>query len=466
MPSDVARLVARQQAVLLGRYDEGHFVAAVLLTLLLLPAAWMLARGVGALEVLARLGLAAAASALTFAVFSIASYAPAKQRYLETPVAELVREAPVPLVGGTRRRQPGRQFEMDRADLPPAARSYPDAPPGFPEARILLSTDRDGLRNPALPASWDVVVTGDSFAEGSMVDDSEIWSARLAAAVGRPVRNVAISGASPRVALNNLLAFGAAGSPKLAIFSVYEGNDFKDHPESIAVLTGDELRPPGLGERLAAWRRLAFKDSPLRSRLKQWLVGTLGPIRADAPLPAAPGLSWMPVRVDSPAGVHPYAFDPGELLALRLDRARFERSRAWTTNADVFRETAAWARASGVELVFLYAPSKPHVLMPLVRDEVPAEALRAFASYKARKLPPADRFADELYASLDTLEHTFMDFCAAEKLRCISATEPLRRATAAGEQVYFTYDQHWTRLGHARVAELVAGELRAAGLVR
>jgi hypothetical protein len=310
--------------------------------------------------------------------------------------------------------------------------------------------------------AWEIVVAGDSFAEGSMVSDDEVWSARLAAALGRPLRNVAMSGASPRVALNNLLAFGAGGSPRLVVLSVYEGNDFKDHGESLAVLAGDAARPASLGERLAAWRRLAFEDSPLRARLKQWLIATLGPVRSNAPLPASPGLSWMPVRITSATGVHHYAFDPGELLALRLERERFERSRSWTTNADVFREAAVWARTAGVELLFLYVPSKPHVVLPLVREAVPPEALRAFAAYKRRDLPPAERFAEELYASLDTLERTFRDFCAAERLRCLSTTEPLRRATAAGEQVYFTYDQHWTRLGHALVSDLVATELRSS----
>lgn len=465
VPSDVARLVARQQDVLLGRYDEGHLAAAVLCTLLFVPAAWMLLRGVGPLELLVRLGLATGSAALAFAIASIVSYAPAKQRYLETPVDRLVAEAPVPLVGATRRRQPGRRFELDRADLPPAARSYSNAPPGFQEARIVLTTDRDGLRNPALPEAWEIAVAGDSFAEGSMVSDDEVWSARLASALGLPLRNVAMSGASPRVALNNLLAFGANERLRLAIVSVYEGNDFKDHSESLALLAGDDTGPPALRDRLAAWRRLSFEDSPLRARLKHWLIATLGPVRRDAPLPAAPGLSWMPVRVESSAGVRHYAFDPGDLLALRLERERFEASRAWTTNADVLRQAAAWGRATGVELLFVYVPSKVHVVLPLVRDAVPAEALRAFAAYKKRDLPPAGRFAEQVYGSLDAIEGVFFDFCSAEALRCASTTEALRRALAAGEQVYFSYDQHWTRVGHALVADLVEAELRAAGLV-
>jgi hypothetical protein len=330
----------------------------------------------------------------------------------------------------------------------------------------VLTTDRDGLRNPQLGDTWEVVVTGDSFAEGSMVSDDEVWSARLARALGVPVRNVAMSGASPRVAFNNLLAFGTYGRPRVAIVSVYEGNDFKDHREALSLLSGDGARPPKLHERLAAWRRLAFKDSPLRARLKQQLIAWLGPLRSGAPLADAPGLSFMPVRVESTSGVHHYAFDPGDLLALRAERARFEASRAWTTNAHVFREAAHWASAEGIHLLFVYVPSKPHVVLPLVRDAVSPDALRAFAAYKRAQLPPADRFAEQLFGSLGTVERVFLDFCAAERLHCLSVTEPLRAALAAGEQVYFTYDPHWTRLGHARVAEWVVAELRHAQLVR
>ena len=466
VPSDVARLVARQQDVLLGRYAEGHFVAAVLATLLLLPAALQLRRGVGALEVAARMGLAAGAASLVFAVAGIASYAPEKQRYLETPVAELVSDAPVPLAGITRRRQPEERFAMRRADAPGPARSYANRPPGFPEAEIVLTTDADGLRNPQLGPSWDVVVTGDSFAEGSMVSDDEVWSARLAAALGRRVRNVAMSGATSEVSLNNLLAFGRAGAPRLAIVSVYEGNDFKANAPASATLAGDRKGPEGLRARIGSWRRLAFEDSPLRARWKEALLGTLGPLRSDAPLPDAPGLSFMPVAVDGPAGRHHYAFEPKELMRLLISRERFERSPAWTDNAAAFRSIARWAAAERVELLFLYAPSKPHVVLPLVLGRIDPEALRAFAAFQARNLPPAERFAEQVARGIDDVERTFFAFCASEGLRCQSATETLRSETAAGRQVYFTYDPHWTQLGHSAVAELLARRIRADGLLQ
>jgi hypothetical protein len=454
-PSDVPRLVARQRDVLLGRYSEGHFVAAVLTSLLLLPIAAMVRRRVPPLEIAARVALVAGSSALAFAAVSIAMYRPAEQRYLETPVRELVRSAPIELAGATRRRQPNERSELARRDEPGPARSYPDRPAGFPAARVVLTTDADGLRNVAPVPRCDVVVTGDSFSEGSMVDDREVWSARLAEEAGLRVRNVAISGASPRHALNNLVAFGAACRPRVVVASVYEGNDFKRHGEATP-LAGDRIIAGDPVARIAAWRRLAFEDSPLRFRWKRWLLGTLGPVRAGAPIPPSDGLAFMPVRV---AG-HAYAFEPKELARLAVERERFERSPAWTENAAVYREMAAFARANGAELLLLFAPSKVRVVLPAVRGEIPADALRAFAAFEEDDLPPADRYAAELDGRLETIERVFLDFCAREGIACESATPPLREDVRSGRQAYFSYDPHWTRLGHETVAERVRERIR------
>jgi hypothetical protein len=455
VPSDVPRLIARQRDVLLGRYSEGHLVAAVLVSLLAAPAAAMLWRGVRGLEIAVRLALATASGALAFAVASIASYRPAQQRYLETPVRAF-RSVPEDFAGATRRRQPNERFELERRDEPGPARSYPDRPAGFASARVVVSTDADGFRNGGPVARCDVVVTGDSFSEGSMVDDAEVWSARLAAAHDLRVRNVAMSGASPRHALNNLAAFGAACEPRVVVATVYEGNDFKRHDEA-APLGGDLPGRVSLAARIAAWRRLAFEDSPLRFRLKRWLLGALGPVRAAAPIPPSEGLGWMPVRV---AG-RPYAFEPKDLVRLAVVRERFERSPSFTDNARVYREMAAFARSRGAELLLVYAPSKPRVVLPAVRDRIPPSALHAFAAFEEDDLPPPDRFASELFDRLETTERVFFDFCARESIACESLTQPLRAEVRLGRQVYFSYDPHWTRLGHDIVAERVASRLAA-----
>jgi hypothetical protein len=168
----------------------------------------------------------------------------------------------------------------------------------------------------------------------------------------------------------------------------------------------------------------------------------------------------MPVRVESPAGVQFYAFEPNDLLRLRIRRERFERSAAWLENAEVFREIAALARARDLRLLFVYVPSKPHVVLPLVRDAVPAGGLRAFLAYEEDDLPPGAELAEQVLGGLCDLEAAFLDFCREEALDCLSLAAPLRERMAEGEPVYFTYDPHWTRHGHAVAAEAVASWIR------
>jgi hypothetical protein len=106
-----------------------------------------------------------------------------------------------------------------------------------------------------------------------------------------------------------------------------------------------------------------------------------------------------------------------------------------------------------IRLIFAYAPSKPHVVMPLVKEWVTANQLYAFASFKDRNLPSPEEFKRELYARLDTQETVLREFLQEEGIEFISPTEILRQRAAEGRQVYYTYDQHWTALGHQAVAE-------------
>lgn len=458
IPADVPGLIARQDDVLLGRYAEGQLVGLALATVVGVLAAGQLLAGVRLREVLVRLGLGIASVALVFAVASIVLWLPAKPRYVEDRVVELVPDAPVPLAGTTRRRQPDEVFHLHRADRPGPARSYPDAPEGFPAADVTLTTDARGFRNPVRPERADVVVAGDSFSEGSMVDDDEAWPARLAAATGWSVYNASVSGGTPRQYLNNLAAFGMDLRPRTVIVSLYEGNDFKRH----TVEEPEEARESGLAYRIARLREAAFEDSPLRARMKRWLLGTFGPMRRDAPVPPSEGLSWMPVAVRGADGsLHHYAFEPKRMLRLDWAPERFARSPNWRSTAGLLREMHRLAEAGDAGLVLLYAPSKAHVVLSVMGEDVPPRALRAFAAFEDDDLPPAGEFAPRMLARLDSQEQVFLDFCREERIRCIDTTPPLREALARGEPVYFTYDPHWTRVGHAVVAETVVHALRA-----
>jgi len=450
VPYDVARFVAKQDAVLLGRYTAGIFTGLAIGSLLLLLVAGLLAsrRTLGeaaALLVLVLLSVFVGAS-----IVSAWSYEEIRPRYLRQSLEEAVPDPALRarLRGSVMTRQPGLLWKTVRHDEPPPGLTYPDAPPGFPARRVELTTDDRGLRN-RLPAErYDLVVAGDSFTEGSMVDDGQTWWSLLAERTGLRVYNVAVSGLQPLEYLNNFAAFGLERHPRAALFAIYEGNDFKGHAPR-----GAEAPPaPSLADRALGW---LHDDSPLRGRLQRTLVDWLAPIGADRRLPPGSGLEWMPMAVAAGGTVHHYAFEPRDVLGLALGDD-FAGSREWREASEVFEAIAKLTAEQGVQLIFLYVPAKEHVVLPLVRGKVSAEALRSFLALGSRgDLPTAAELEARVFAGLGAREEVMRAWCAERSIEFVSATRTLRERAALGEQVYFTYDQHWTELGHAAVAELL-----------
>ena len=450
-PYDVARFVAKQEVVLLGRYTVGIFTGLVIGSALLLLLAGLLAsrRSLGEAAALAVLVLSSVAVGAS--IVSVWSYVEIPPRYLRRSLEEVVPDPALRarLRGSVMTRQPGLLWKTVRRDEPPPGRSFPRAAEGFPPRRIELRTDDRGLRNLERRGSYDLVVAGDSFTEGSMVDDSQTWWRLLGERTGLRVYNVAVSGLQPLEYLNHFAAFGLELSPRTALFAVYEGNDFKGYDPRDA-----EAPPaPSLADRALGW---LHGDSPIRGRLKRVFIDWLAPIGAQRPLPPGSGLDWMPVPVAAGGSVHHYAFEPRNVLGLALGDD-FAASREWREASEVFETIAELTAERGVRLVFLYVPAKEHVVLPLVQEQISPEALRSFLALGSRKeLPPAPELAAKIYAGLDARESVMREWCRGRGVELLSATALLREHMAAGEQVYFTYDQHWTELGHAAVGEWLA----------
>lgn len=446
IPGPVPALIARQEAVLLGRYGVGHFAALALGSLVLgLVAALLVGRRTLAESAL----LAALAIGSTAAgIFAIAGVAQeiVSPRYVTAPVASVVADPALRarLVGRVVTRQPDFRWEVLREDRPAPGRSYPRPVAGQPAQAVVLTTDDRGLRNPPRGGRYDLVVSGDSFTEGSMVSDDQTWWRRLEARTGLRIYNTAVSGLSLREYLNNWAAFGLDAGADTLVVLVYEGNDWKPLASPHAVVQAGLPLPP-------------WDTSALRARTERALIQLLAPIGAARPLAPNVGLDWMPPTV---AG-HAYAFEPKHLMRLDWDPAAFRAAPEWTTNEVVLSDLAAATRAFGVRLVVAYAPVKPHVILPLLGAEVSDAALHAFAAFRdgGGPLPPAEGFRQHLLDRLDVQENTLRDWCAARAIPFISTTAPLRAAVARGVPAYFTYDPHWTEAGHAVVAEWIAAAL-------
>ena len=449
IPSRVVELIAEHRHVLLGRYSVAWFSVLLLLTLVL----WVVSYALWAsIELSNRdVGFRIAAVVLSVAIAVVAADVVGRffrtPRYIERRV-QSPKDWPGERVPGiVRHRPPNRLYQIEYADVPATARSYPDAPPGHPNVKITLQTDARGYRNLTSLEQCDIVTVGDSFTEGSRVSDKECWPALLGKRLKCRVYNLGISGGRPSYYLNVFKAFGLGLTTKTANFMVYEGNDFK----GVRFVKGEPSDTEPAGDRIIEY----IKASPVVLGLKHAFIKYLGPINANGPVRDAGTISWMPVALASEGDSKYYAFTPSRLMRLDWAEADFQRSQEWTSTARVFKMIKKVCDEQGIRLVFAYAPSKPHVIMPLAWDRIPPKKLHIFASFKKRQLPPPDVLKQRLINSLTSQENVMSEFCRDEAIEFVSATEALQKGAEEGRQVYYTYDQHWTCVGHAIVAQAV-----------
>ncbi|MFO0973959.1 MAG: SGNH/GDSL hydrolase family protein [Phycisphaerae bacterium] len=437
IPSNVLTLVAREQAVLLGRYSRPHLL-------------WLITAGAATLVALL-MGSAADARARRLRAFKLVSVTTfGLLAFLAADVAlRFFTPLPYVLDRVAYRRPASAVIETTYDDRPAPGCVYPADPPGFGRVVCRLSTDRNGFRNGADRAACDVVALGDSFTEGSRVTDGDPWPARLERELSRSVVNLGVSGYSPQHCAAAWADFGAALHPRDVVLLLYEGNDFR-------AVDADVRKTVSL--------KKIIRTSPILAGLERLLVDRLGAINRGAAARRLDLLSWMPIALPASGGVSYYAFAPKQLLDLYGRATGFEQSREWQVARQTLGELHDACARSGARLTIAYAPVKARVIVPLVADQLPGEKVRAFLSLRSRRLlPPATELMADLLAGLDRTEAVVRDWCAAQRVEFVSLTQPLRRAAAAGRQTYYTYDQHWTPIGHAVAAETIAAALREVG---
>ncbi len=346
-------------------------------------------------------------------------------------------------------------------DMPENAFSYPNMRPGYPDIEYTLTTDKRGFRNGTSFDKYDIVVLGDSFAEGSNVPDNQIWAYLLAQKSNLTVCNLGMAAGNPGTYLETFKRFGVDLSPKMVLCMVYEGNDFRD---------SNFQREDTFGDYISNY----FKRSPLRLALIEFLIRRLGSkgenlvttqnsnagdvkTSTDATLISA--LSWLPVGVSDGPDEKFYAFTVKSVLADFQDSDTFLHSKSCKKAFACLHQIKEICDTNNIGLIIVFAPDKPHVLMPLIRDKVPPESLRAFMALKQNNLPAAEELMNTVLARVEVRESTVKEFCRRESIGFVSLTEPLREGIAHGRQLYFTYDDHWTPIGHEVVANTISSSI-------
>src|SRR5262249_7097120 len=155
-------------------------------------------------------------------------------------------------------------------------------------------------------------------------------------------------------------------------------------------------------------------------------------------------------------GAKYYAFDPKDVIDLCGDQELFRQGRKWSIAADSLRALRDTCRAAGAELILVYVPEKAHVVLPLAADRIPLDKLRAFIALQTKmKLPEPKALLDQLLARIDGKESVVAEWCRAQSVSFLSLTHAMREIARTGRQPYYTFDQHWTPIGHDAAAKAV-----------
>lgn len=449
--NDVARLIARQKDVILGRYTLLWFNILCILTIILWLIAWSVAFPSRLPKRIENFRNLALTLAVTISVLSadLVWRLFRKSNYVEGETAQVDGEEAAP---GLRLRQKNQETLVEWTDAPAIKHPYPNMAPGLGTVKVQFKTDSRGFRNATEMDHCDILAMGDSFTEGSRVSNNEAWPALLSEKTGQPVYNMGMSGTSPIYYLEVYKRFGADLSPKTVICSIYEGNDFRERAGR------DSVQAASFFGEIEDY----FSASPIRLAARQAMVDILGGMNTSSDLDGADVFSWMPLAVPTGQTKRHYAFTPQRVLDLSATKDAFVADPGWKVATKPLRELAALCKMKEIRLIFLYVPTAAHVVMPLATEAIPAGALRRFCAFEEDDLPPADKFKEDVFANIEAREEAFAEFCDEIDVELVRLTAPLRAAAAASIPVYYTYDQHWSVQGHIVASSAIAEVLSAS----
>ncbi|MEK6800052.1 MAG: GDSL-type esterase/lipase family protein [Planctomycetota bacterium] len=438
IPSDVVAEIARGRETLLGRYSRVHFhwnVGVGFLSLVSLYIDW--ATGDRYKRRWFQVIAAVVFLAPSLAAIDFLARTPDRLHYVRDSAAF--------------HHPPNATYAQVYEDKAPTFRTFPGAPPGYGRVDCTLRTDRRGFRNQTSLESYDVVVLGDSFAEGSSVSDEHAWPRILAERSGLTVYNLGMSGYDPFQYLASLTEIGLSLKPRMVLCLLYEGNDFR------STKSDEKRQHPDFGDRFAEY----MKQSPLLDVVDRSLIRTFGPIRAGAPLANSAVISWLPLTIPEGALGRRYAFEPKQLMDLYQTKDQFSLDKHWLNPRRQLGEMYEKCAGVGARLVVVYAPTKAHVTLPLAADRLPVDNVRRFAALGVKQeLPEAATFLRNLRDRIEAKEEVVGEWSRQEGVAFVSLTPALREAVARGVQAYYTYDQHWTPDGHSVVADVMVDALR------
>ncbi|WP_372368381.1 hypothetical protein [Candidatus Uabimicrobium sp. HlEnr_7] len=433
IPSNVIRMIAIKKTVLLGHYSVARLtgnIAIFAVSIIILYIVWANTRKMFKKRCF-RVCAVLLALIPTIVLLDFSLRLLSSKRY----------------VGNNQNyhRPPNYTYSGIYKDIPLQKKSYSRIEKGYPEFPYTMTIDNKGFRNSNNLKHCDIVLVGDSFTEGPEVSDNQVWGKLLEKKVGKVLCNLGMAGSDP---LNYLITFEKYAlelKPKIAICTIYEGNDFRrtqifsDHKETIS-----------LSKRM----KLIFKTSPIRNYIKSFLIAYT---ETNTGKTSSNAIDWLPLEYPANSKVY-HSFPVKRIMQHYVPYEKLQNSSAWKNVQSALTKIQDLCNKKNIRLILIFAPTKPHVVLPVMQKEISKTDFHDFCMLykrKMRKKLSDNDFFEKVLQRLKYKEQLIRDFCDKNKIEFVSLTNILQKKVKVGEQMYFTYDQHWTPLGHVVVANFI-----------
>ncbi len=278
-----------------------------------------------------------------------------------------------------------------------------------------------------------VLFLGDSFCEGYLVNDDEVFSAVLDDEGLRAI-NQGVAGYSTDQELLLFREIVAEYKPAATVLLFFDNDvwfnaqameyrsakPYFDLVKGKLVLHGVPVPPPDA----------SIAASPAAERPREWRLASL--------------LKGLARRVEAPGASGP--LEPvNEFLVYRKEQPE-SITKAWRLTEELLLKLQTEATAAGSEFVVFYVPT-----VAAVDDGAWEQTKQLYG------------MAD-LKWGIREAEFDLAEFCAREDVPLILPTDRFRQETSAGKTLYYMQDGHWNPEGHRIAAELIAEYLSAHGL--
>lgn len=351
---------------------------------------------------------------------------------------------------------------IDRDDNGPPLRKYqPSAVVDLPFDRedhvdvTSVQMDENGFCNPPAAAALqyvDVVMIGDSFTTCIGIHPEDSWWARFSKISGRSAYGIGIGGTGPYEALQSLKQFGLSTSPGTVVLNIYAGNDFHnalgvhEYRETLASRGGrKDLVYDCVG--LPSFACVLYRG------VKEGIIGrssyVFGLASTFTRTFTRDSILWvrslrgsdqeqkMNYRYRVHVGDGDIVFNRGNSDVSDLDRARSLKDGNVSLDqgfGEALKTFTALARQHHFRPVVALTPAAYDVYGERVRFEDPvSQTLIYWFTHMERQY-----FSD----SANELGYTFVDF-----------TPALQEASTGKDLLYFPVNGHYSRAGHAVVAQ-------------